>query len=156
MGAKWAEWKEKIARLESGKYASAVQFLKFCMVGVSNTAVNYAINAGTLKLLEPLGWKYDYVAANTVAFVLSVLWSFYWNNRYVFREPEGQKRDMWKTLLKTYVAYGFTGIILNNVLSWLWIDVLGISKYIAPLINLIFSIPINYLINKNWAYRVRN
>lgn len=55
-------------------------------------------------------------------------------------------------LLKMYLSYGFTGIILNNVLSFLWISVLGISKVIAPLINSAVGVPINYVLNKKWTF----
>ena len=134
---------------------SLVQFVKFGLVGVTNTAVSYVINILVLKLLQPYHLSWDYVAGNVVAFVLSVLWSFYWNNKYVFRKGEGQKRNLGKALLKTYVAYGLTGIVLANVLSWVWINVFGISKYVAPLINLVISIPLNFIINKFWAFRTR-
>lgn len=61
---------------------------------------------------------------------------------------DGEKRDIGGTLVKTYLSYGFIGIILNNILPWLWIGVFGISKYVAPLINLIISVPLNFIINK--------
>ena len=134
---------------------SLVQFVKFGLVGVTNTAVSYVVNILVLKLLQPYHLSWDYVAGNVVAFVLSVLWSFYWNNKYVFRKGEGQKRNLGKALLKTYVAYGLTGIVLANVLSWVWINVFGISKYVAPLVNLVISIPLNFIINKFWAFRTQ-
>ena len=134
---------------------SLVQFVKFGLVGVTNTAVSYVVNILVLKLLQPYHLSWDYVAGNVVAFLLIVLWSFYWNNKYVFRKGEGQKRNLGKALLKTYVAYGLTGIVLANVLSWVWINVFGISKYVAPLINLVISIPLNFIINKFWAFRTQ-
>ncbi len=140
------EWTEE-------KWTSFMQFVKFCLVGVSNTIVSYLLNIAVLFLLKDAGLSFDYVIANIVAFVLSVLWSFFWNNRFVFTKEEGEKRSVWKTLLKTYVAYSVTGIVLCNILSYIWIDVLGISKLIAPLINLIISVPINFLLNKFWAYK---
>jgi putative flippase GtrA len=63
-----------------------------------------------------------------------------------------RKEDRRRVLLRTYACYGFTGIILNNILSTLWIKGLGISKYISPLLNLFITIPVNYLTNKYWAY----
>ena len=130
-----------------------VQFIKFGIVGVSNTLVSYLLNLLCLFVLDKYDVAYDYVIANTVAFVLSVLWSFYWNERFVFTE----KQDSYQSnrlvrLLKMYLSYGFTGIILNNVLSFLWISVLGISKVIAPLINSAVGVPINYVINKKWTF----
>ena len=141
--------------LKENTLQSLVQFVKFGLVGVTSTAVSYGINILVLKLLQPYHLSWDYVAGNVVAFVLSVLWSFYWNNKYVFRKGEGQKRNLGKALLKTYVAYGLTGIVLANVLSWVWINVFGISKYVAPLINLVISIPLNFIINKCWAVRTQ-
>lgn len=132
---------------------SIVQFVKFGIVGVTNTLISYLLNVGTLKLIEGYNLAWDYVAGNLVAFILSVLWSFYWNNKYVFSEKPGEKRNIGSTLLKTYVSYGFTGIILTNILSYIWIDCLGISKYIAPIINLIVSVPLNFIINKKWAFK---
>ena len=130
-----------------------IQFVKFGMVGATNTLISYGINVLVLTLLKPLQLPWDYVAGNIIAFILSVLWSFYWNNKYVFTTKEGEKRNLWRALLKTYLSYAFTGIFLTNILSYIWVDVLGISKYVAPLINLIISIPINFLINKLWAFK---
>lgn len=130
-----------------------VQFVKFGIVGVSNTVVSYVINVLVLLMMRPMDVSWDYFVGNVVSFLLSVLWSFYWNNKYVFTLEEGQSRSMGKALLKTYISYGFTGIILNNILSWIWVSVLGISKYIAPIINLLASVPINFFMNKLWAFK---
>lgn len=130
-----------------------MQFVKFGIIGLSNTVISYILNVAVLLILSPFSVSWDFFAGNMVGFLLSVLWSFYWNNRFVFTMQEGQQRSVWKALLKTYLAYGFTGIILNNILSWLWITKFGISKFIAPVINLIISVPLNFIINKLWAFR---
>ncbi len=133
--------------------AALIQFVKFGIVGVSNTVLSYALNVAVLVLLAPLQLSWDYFAANVIAFVLSVAWSFFWNNKFVFTAKEGEKRNLRAALLKTYVAYSFTGLILANVLSWLWVDIVGISKFIAPLLNLVISVPVNFLLNKFWAFK---
>ena len=123
------------------------EFLQFGLVGVSNTIISYLLYVVTLLLV-----KFDYIIANIVSWLLSVLWSFYWNNKFVFKKEEGEKRNIWAALFKTYVSYGFTGLILNNILSVLWVSVLHISKMLAPIINLVISIPINFFMNKLWAF----
>lgn len=130
-----------------------MQFVKFGVIGLSNTLLSYILNVIVLLILAPFSVSWDYFAGNIMGFVLSVLWSFYWNNRFVFTVKDGEHRSVWKALLKTYLSYGFTGIILNNVLSWVWITQLGISKFIAPVINLLFSVPINFIMNKLWAFK---
>ena len=134
-----------------------MQFVKFGIVGVSNTVLSYVLYAVTLLGLQKADIlpKVDYLVAQVIAFVLSVLWSFYWNNKYVFTMEEGQSRNLWKALAKTYVSYSFTGLFLSAVLLFLWVQVLGISEFIAPIINLVVSVPLNFLINKFWAFRVK-
>lgn len=148
-----------------------IQFIKFGLVGISNTIVSYAIYAVVFYLSE------NYLLANVLSWLLSVLHAYLWQNIFVFRQEENAgKRVWWQVLIKTYAAYAFTGLILNNVLLWLWIDVIDISRfcggiiealsgmgivmtsrqfagYAGPLLNMAFSIPINFLMNKCWAYK---
>lgn len=136
------------------KYGSGfLQFIKFGIVGVSNTVIGYVLNVLVLLALRSWEVSWDFVVANVVAFVLSVLWSFYWNNRFVFTVKDSKRRKLGYALIKSYISYGFTGIFLNNILSWVWISVFCISKYIAPLINLLISVPINFMMNKFWTFK---
>lgn len=135
------------------RWENWVQFIRFSMVGVTNVFVSYTINITSLSLLRKSHLTYDYVIANISAFLLSVLWSYYWNSRLVFTISQGENRSKIQTLLKTYAAYAFSGLILNNLLSTFWIHVIHVSKYISPLLNLPITIPINYFIIKFWAYK---
>lgn len=141
--------------LSEDKFKTLMQFVRFGIVGVSNTLISYVLYTVSLLLFQRamLFPKVDYIVAQVISFVLSVLWSFYWNNKKVFVKAEDEKRSIWKSLLKTYVSYSFTGLFLSSVLLVLWIDVLGISEFIAPLFNLVVSVPVNFLINKFWAFK---
>ena len=138
----------------ANKSDSFVQFIKFCLVGVTNTAVAYFLNIGILFLLKDAGWRWDYIFANVTSFTISIFWSFYWNSKYVFKEKPDEVRNKWKALGKTFLSYGFTGYILNNILLFVLVDMLGMSKYIAPLVTLIISVPVNFLLNKLWAFKI--
>ena len=139
----------KIARrfFTETKWNLAAQFVKFGLVGILNNIICY------ITYLLLLYFGVHYTLANIIGFSVSVLNSYYWNNKYVFIS-EGN-RVWWKTLIKTYLSYAGTGIVLNSVLLYIWIDICGISSFIAPLINLIIVIPINYTVNKMWAYKQR-
>lgn len=137
----------------NNRWNNLIQFIKFGIVGLSNTMISYVIYAGTLLLMQKKNIlpQIDYLLAQLIGFMLSVLWSFYWNRRFVFRE--GAERVAWpKALLKTYLSYAFTGIFLNSVLSFVWVEYLQIPKLIAPIINLIVSVPLNFILNKFWAF----
>ncbi|MCI9426535.1 MAG: GtrA family protein [Eubacterium sp.] len=132
-----------------------LQFVRFGIVGVSNTAAHYVIYAATLFFLQSHGWlkDVDYLVATAIAFALSVLWSFFWNYKFVFTLEEGERRPVFPALVKTYVSYSFTGLFLNSILMLFWVQAVHISEYIAPVFNLLISVPINFLMNKFWAFK---
>lgn len=129
-----------------------IQFFKFGIVGVSGAAVNYLVFVATIYVLERLGLflSIDYYIAQFLAFVISVGWSFYWNSTRVFSE---NKEPILKALFKMYLTYAFTGIVLCYVLLYIEIELLNMSKLLAPLINSVINMPINYLISKYWTFR---
>lgn len=132
-----------------------MQFIKFGIVGLSNTIISYVIYAVSLLLFQrfTIFGANAYLVSQVLAFVISVAWSFYWNNKYVFTQNEGETRSIWRALLKTYISYSFTGLFLNTLLLILWVQMLHISEFIAPIINLLVSVPLNFIINKFWAFR---
>ena len=91
----------------------------------------------------------NYIVANTIGFIVSVLNSYYWNNKYVFDKTEG---GTVKPLIKVFMSYGST-FLLGTFLLFLMVQVIGLSELIAPLINLVITIPINFLLNKFWAFK---
>lgn len=136
-------------------WENLMQFIKFGLVGLSNTALGYVIYAVSLALMRGvhIGAKYDYLIAQFVMFVLTVLWSFYWNNKAVFKQQQGEKRNILQALIKTYISYMFTTLFLAEFLLFLWVDILGINEYIAPIISMLVTVPLNFVIQKFWAFR---
>lgn len=142
-------------KISDKQWETLVQFIKFGIVGLSNTIISYVIYVVALLIFQNNKWipDWDYLIAQIIAFVLSVLWSFYWNNKCVFQKHEDTQRNLLQALLKTYISYAFTGLFLNSVLSLLWVEVLHINKLIAPIINLLISVPMNFILNKFWAFK---
>lgn len=131
-----------------------IQFIKFGIVGLSNTLIGYLIYLAVLLSLQKnhLIPDTDYLAAHVVSFFLSVLWSFYWNRKYVFQMSN--KTIPWQeALFKVYCSYAFTGLLLSTILSMIWVRIFHINKLFVPFLNLAFSVPINFLLNKFWAFK---
>lgn len=139
-------------RLSDAKIEWLSQFVKFGLIGVTNTLISYGIYMLVLWLMAPYNFAYDYLIGSILGFIISVLWSFYWNNKLVFTEDKG-KRSIIKSLLKTYLSYASTGIVLANILLYIFVDVMGISKVIAPFVGLLITVPLNFVLNKYWAFR---
>lgn len=119
----------------------AKQFMQFALVGVSNTL----ISLGIYYLL--LHFNVYYIIAHVVGFLISVLNSFFWNSRFVFRRQTHKKIAFFKTL----ISYGVT-FLLSTSLLYLMVDIIGVPDKIAPIINMFITTPLNFLLNKFWAF----
>lgn len=133
--------------LTDEKMQILLQFVQFGLVGISNTVLHYLI----YLVCTFIGLQY--MLANFIAFTISVANSFYWNNKYVFKNEARVKRSLFFTFVKTYISYGMTGILLNSALLYVEIDIWGINKLVAPIINLLITIPLNFAVNKFWAFK---
>ena len=132
---------------DSGMVGKLQQFIKFGIVGLLNTLISYLVYV----VLVMLGAHY--LTANLAGFFASVLNAYYWNSRYVFHFNRENRCAGFKALLKTFVSYAGTGLVLSNILLVLWVEWLHIPEIAAPLINLIITIPLNFILNKFWAYK---
>lgn len=145
-------------KIFSGKYGDKAiekadifyQFFQFALVGVLNNIVYYIVYILLILL------NINYILANIIAFAVSVVNSFYWNNKYVFGSAINSLKGFIISFVKTFLCYSLTGIILSNLLLVFWVEKLHIHKMIAPIINLIFTVPLNYLLNKYWAFTNRD
>ncbi len=119
------------------------QFMKFGIVGLSNTAISLGIYYLFIWINRNL-----YLIGNAVGFIVSVLNSYFWNSKFVFKK----KDEKVKTLVKTFLAYS-TNLIIGTVLLYLFVEKLQISEVIAPLLNLIITVPLNFILNKCWVMK---
>lgn len=121
-----------------------VQFIKFGFIGASNTLISTAVYYLFVWVDPKL-----YFIGNVVGWVVSVFNSFFWNNRFVFRDSQF---SWWQKLIRTYIAYGGS-FIVGSILLALQVQVLGVSEWIAPWINMVITIPLNFVLNKFWAFK---
>ena len=127
--------------------ALIIQFIKFGLVGISNTVVSWICYYVILWIDDDL-----YMLGSLVGTVVSIANAFFWNDRFVFKGKENDWRSRLKRLGKTYVSYGGTSL-LSMLLLWVEVQLFGINKVIAPVVNLLITIPLNFLINKFWTFR---
>ncbi|WP_294572693.1 GtrA family protein, partial [uncultured Subdoligranulum sp.] len=122
------------------------QFIKFGLVGVSNTVVSMVVYYIVLFIDPAL-----YLVGSILGTILSIANAFYWNDKFVFTGNANDWRSKLKRLGKTYISYGGTSI-LSNVLLWIEVAFFGVSRAIAPIVNLLVTIPLNFVINKLWTF----
>ena len=117
------------------------QFFKFGIVGCINTFSSWVFYYPLLFL------GINYIVCTTIAYILSSIIGYLLNNKWVFKKNTYDANSV----LKYYAVYGSSYLI--NVLSMkLWVEVLGLSKVIAPILTLCVTIPYNFLFSKVWVF----
>ena len=118
------------------------QFAKFGFVGILNNLVFMFC----YYVLVYFGVQY--LISNTVSYIISIFNAYYFNRKFVFKSS----KDGINVLLKTYLSYGIT-FIISTMSLYVMVNQIGISAYLAPIINLMITIPINFILNKYWTFK---
>ncbi|MFK8850055.1 GtrA family protein [Streptomyces sp. Ac-502] len=122
-GALTAERRGQLARL-----------LRFAVVGGVNTITFY----GSYLALHP--WM-AYFAAYTIAFVFSMLGSFFLNTYFTYRT-----RPTWKKFL-LFPLTQITNYVVQSAGLVVLVNWCGLDTRIAPLVAAVIAIPFTYLVS---------
>lgn len=137
----------RLAALWERLPVSIRQFVKFGMVGMSNTLIGLGVNYLCLLALGV-----QYLLSNAAGFFVSVINAYYWNSRYVFRAGKDKPRSGTRAFAKTAFSYGST-FLLGLALNFLMVERWGVPVEAAPALILCVTVPLNFFMNKLWAFR---
>ena len=126
--------------------AGIMQFIKFGMVGVVNNAVSLGIYYAVVFFRRE--W---YLFGNALGYVVSIFCAYLLNSRFAFK-AEDKEREEGKVLVKTYVMYGVS-LLLNTALLYVIVNVMKISEHLAPIVSLMITVPLNFVVSRLWVYR---
>lgn len=120
-----------------------VRFLKFGIVGVLNTLVNWII----FFILNTLGMYY--IFSNIIAYSISTIHSYLWNALWVFKYKDKASTD---TTFK-FITLNVVGLLLNTVILYILVDLFNLNKMLGLIITTIIIMFINYAVNKIWVFK---
>ena len=116
-----------------------LQFLRFLFVGSVNTSLSYGLYALFLWL------GLNYVLANGLAFVMSLLLSFATQGTFVFRSTD--PRRLPRFVLAWVCIYGFNIALIGLLMH------LGLSAYAAGAAALVPVTLLSYVAQKRVVFR---
>ena len=142
------------------KLNTIIQILKFGIVGMSNTIVDFAI-------LNLLIWTFKIYSGswiilfNIISFTLAVINSYVWNKYWTFKAKE--KKDAAQEFSK-FLFVSVIGAVINSGIVY------GVSTFIDPLFDLSsglwaniakilatgFALVWNFVGYKFWAFKGEN
>lgn len=129
---------------EVEKRPGLVQFVKFSLVGASNTLVDFAVFS-----LLIYGLNFHYIGANTLSFTTATTWSYLMNRRWTFRGHGGKVHVQYVK----FIMVSAVGLGLTTVLLYLFIERLHLAKIVAKAIAVLIVLCWNFPINRIWTFR---
>jgi putative flippase GtrA len=113
----------------------ARQIVTFAVVGVVNTLTYYLLYLLFLTRLP-------YLAAHVLAFLLSMVGSFFLNARFTYRI-----RPTWRKFL-LFPLTNATNFVLTTAGVYVIVDVLHVGSRLAPLLASAAAIPVTFVVSR--------
>jgi putative flippase GtrA len=120
-----------------------VQFVKFGIVGVSNTVIAFVVYTVLLKVFGV--W---YLAASAIGFALGATNGFLLNRRWTFSDHVGDAL----TPVRWGVVQG-CGLGVNLALLYLFVHDAGLDKLLAQAFATIVVTVCTFFVNRAWTFR---
>ncbi|WP_438445935.1 GtrA family protein [Gorillibacterium sp. sgz5001074] len=138
---------EAFSRKKSGR--DWVQFVRFGLVGVMNTGVDFLV----FTLLIWLGA--GYMVAQTLSYAAGTLNSYIVNRSWTFRRAEGseaESRRMGEEFVR-FLILNVGTLLLSLAVLYLLKDGLDIPTPVAKVLLTGFTVAANYVGSKLWVFR---
>jgi putative flippase GtrA len=122
-----------------------VQFVKFGIVGVSNTLLAFAVYTLLLKVFGV--W---YVAASGIGFMVGAVNGFLLNRRWTFKEHVGDALTPVR-----WAVVQTCGLALNLALVYTFVDGLGLDELVGQIPTTVIVTVLTFAANRAWTFRIR-
>jgi putative flippase GtrA len=116
-------------------------FLKFILVGVSNTLLNFLVFFITFRLLNIF-----YILSSVISFIFAFTNSYFWNKTWTFKKISNQYQ------LPKFFIVNILSLLINVIILFLAVEILNIHPLIGQIFGISSSLSINFLGNRYWVF----
>lgn len=113
------------------------ELLRYLINGGATTLVNY------MAYLTLLDSNMNYLAANTISWMIAVAFAYAANRIFVFRSQNQIGKELF-----SFVSLRFLTLLMENLLLFAWIDGLDFHPGISKVLVSVFTVIGNYLFCK--------
>ncbi|MCL2769889.1 MAG: GtrA family protein [Solirubrobacterales bacterium] len=126
----------------SNERSIVTQFVKFAIVGVSNTLLTFVVYTVLIEVFDV--W---YIAASGIGFAVGAVNGFLLNRRWTFRGHAGDRL----TAVRWTVVQG-SGLLLDEALIYLFVHDASMDKLIAQACAIAVVTVSTFLVNRAWTF----
>jgi|LSQX01.1.fsa_nt_gb putative flippase GtrA len=128
---------EKVKKLAE-KYREQLVYL---FIGGITTVISFAV----YEVLVFFGL--DVVISNVISWIFAVIWAYFGNKIFVFRDKEKLPERVAFQIFK-FISSRLFSLGVETALIWLGYEKIGISKFLVKLPVAIFVVILNYITGK--------
>lgn len=122
------------------------EVVKYIFFGVLTTLINYVVYFQGISLI-----KINYLLANIIAWIVSVVFAYITNKYYVFEKKDNTIYILIKEIFLFFSARIISVIIETSIL-FIGIEIINVQSYIVKIIASVFVVVINYFFSKYFIF----
>lgn len=125
------------------KYKEGILYLFFGALTTFVNIISYTIIAKLMHI--------DYLVSNVIAWILSVLFAYVTNKKYVFESKTTTKKELLKEMSSFFVAR-ILSLLLDMVVMYIGISLLHINDIVIKVLSNVLVIIANYFMSKLFIF----
>lgn len=126
------------------RYREIINYLIF---GVATTVVNIVV----FFLFDTI-LSVPYLIANAIAIILSILFAFFTNKKYVFKSQATSRQDSWEEFVR-FVSFRVLSGLFDMLSMWLLVDLLLFGTNLAKILTQFIVVVLNYVFSKFFVFK---
>ena len=129
------------------KRFSVRQFVKFGLVGVTNTTIDYTLYLALTRSLS--FFQEHFLLANLISFVVAVTNSYFINKYWTFRD-----QGRWEYIqFSKFVLINAVALVIVELALFILVTHAGMYDLFAKAVAVVIAMFWNFFMNKHWAFR---
>ena len=127
------------------------EIINYLVVGVLTTVVSLVSFYIVRLFIYTSSTQLHIQIANIISWILSVLFAFITNKKYVFKSSKKGK-DKLKEMIKFYLSR-LTTLVIDMLTMWILTSIIHINDKIAKLIVQVILVILNYIFSKLFVFK---
>ena len=127
------------------------EIINYLIVGVLTTVVSLVSFYIVRLFIFTSSTQLHIQIANIISWILSVLFAFITNKKYVFKSSKKEK-DKLKEMIKFYLSR-LTTLVIDMLTMWILTSIIHINDKIAKLIVQVILVILNYIFSKLFVFK---
>lgn len=123
------------------------EIILYGFFGICTTIVNITVYFLCVRILEIY-----YLIGNIIAWILSVLFAFFTNKKYVFQSEKKTKED-YRNEIFSFFIWRIFSFFIDMVIMFVMVDLLVFPDGIIKILSNIIVILINYFASKCFIFK---